>query len=48
MSEVKEEKLKCNMKGRRKKTSQTIQLNKQNEENQIKRREIKKIIKVYK
>ena len=33
MSEVKEKKLKCNVKGRTKKTSQTMQLNKQEEEN---------------
>ena len=33
MSEVKEEKLKCKMKGRTKKTSETIKSNKQNKEN---------------
>ena len=35
-SEVKEEKLKCNMNGRTKKTSQTMKSNKQNTENYTK------------
>ena len=40
MSDMKEEKLKCNIKEKIRKTSQTMQLNKQNE-NYTKRREIK-------
>ena len=39
--EVKEEKLKCNMKGKTKKTCQTMKSNKQNKEHYMEGREIK-------
>ena len=45
MNEVKEEKLKCNMKERTRKTSQTMQLNKQMKQRILNKGEIKIIIK---